>query len=640
MMTAPAPGQILRTFGGPVDVRVEIDTGLDGSTFGLWDAATWDESIWGSEEPSWNDITPYVLGVSIDRGASRWGERFQTGTATITLDNTTGVFTPDSNVPSPWYLPFRPGRRIRVVAVPDPDDPLDKHPLFYGEIDASFDAFDSAAFDLYVTLPCTDFMGSWSDHNPPALLTPTGVEDTDERVISALDRMSWPAGLRDIDTGLHTMQSSFLAQSTLEECQTAADAEGGAFFCSRDGKATFKNRDWLITDTRAVNIQGYIGYEEVPTDANSAQVLDVQTSWEIARVTNQVQFARIGSTMQEVEDSGSQAINGVRSYPRTDFQNNADSEVLFLAERYLTVNKDARIRLDQVSIAANADPDNEDLNRLFWDADFGDLLQVKVQTAHGWSIERVVNVMGIHDEITADDWVRTFRLDDAQINFLAGRDLLMALLEPIAWWRFEESGGTTTADETGNGHGLTWSGGAILSPTGSPIADGFGIATLDGVNDTAIVANEADLELRQDMSIEMWVRFHDLVDGADIIDCSGSTYLYALSVHQDTFNFLKMWPGTSDAALPIVLSPDPIPENEWTHVVVTIQWTATTRVVTSYLNGQLAVSHSPLNYLPPVEARSIAIGLGTLDGDLSETSFFDYVLTPAQVLDLYNSNYS
>lgn len=702
MVVVPAPGQILRTFGGQVDVRVEIDTGLAGSTFGLWDSAEWDVDAWGAEDPDWNDITPYVVNVSIDRGATRWGERFRAGTATIVVDNTSGIFTPDSLVPSPWHLPFRPGRRIRVIAIPDPTAPLTKQSLFYGEIDATFDSFGEGASDLYVSLPCTDFMASWADHDPPALETATGVQDTDERVNAALDRMDWPVGLRDIQTGVHTVQTSFLAQSTLEECQIAAEAEGGAFFCSRDGKATFKARDWLSVDARSNTIQGYVGYEEVPEGENTAHVIDVETSWEITRVINQIQFARAGSSMYEVEDTASQAINGIRTYQRTDFRNNTDAEIEFLANRLLNESKDARIRIDSITLSANEDPNNEDLNRLFWDSDFGDLISAKVQTDPGWFIEKLVKIMGIRHQITADDWEVTFRLDDvftvvggstAQITVLAEgfgenpsragasealiqvnsegggalskaggseasvnadatangtipRIPLMDLLAPLAWWRMG-NGTSTTADETGNGHTLTWVGGPAGASSGGPIEGEDRYVIFDQVNDYATVANEADLEMRSDMSIEFWVRPHDDTGagaGQAIITCRGTgadAPLYEIYYAPD-INLFQFFPASS-AGTSVSFGTGSA-HNVWHHIVVTIEWSGSDRIIKRYKNGAL-LGQSTLAYQPGSLTRAVNIGrratAGDLyfDGDISEIAIFDRVLTASEAAYLYQSTY-
>ena len=413
---APSIGQPLRSLGGLVEVRVEVATGAEGVTFGLWDTAEWDVDVWGSEDPSWLNITPYVEAARIDRGAARWGARYQAGSCRLTLDNTTGIFTPDSEVPSPFTLPFRPGRLIRVVAIPDPTDPT-KHPLWTGRIEAVDGQFGDG-YSPKVVVAGSDFMAAWAGFDPPMLGTPTGVQSTSERVAAALDRMDWPSALRFIEPGEHSMQTSHLAQSVLEECSKAAEAEGGAFYCDAAGKATFRARDWLTTNTRSTEIQGYIGYDEIPDNTLSHPLEQVTTSWELAEVANQVSFARVGGSAYTVDDTDSQTLHGVRSYRRFDFYNNADSQVEFLADRHLAISKDLRLRIRSAQISGVADPANDDLNRLLYAADFGDLVAVRMATGHGWEITRECQVVGIHHNITGGDWAVTFTLDDALTNFL------------------------------------------------------------------------------------------------------------------------------------------------------------------------------------------------------------------------------
>ena len=259
-----APGQPLYTFGGQIDVRVEVDTGPGEGLAGLWDEALWDESHWGSDDPSWVDFTSYVLGVSTSQGAERWGERVNTGTASVTVDNHTGIFTPESGVDDPWFRTFRPGRRMRIVAIPDPETGV-RVPLFTGRLDAVYGNAAEAGYDLTSVLEVVDFMGDWNGYDPLET-TATGAQRTDLRVHAALNRYGWPADERDIQTGFHNVQTSTLSETTLEECQTAADAEGGVFYCSKDGLAVFKNRDWLTTDTRSTTVQGISAMRKYPLE--------------------------------------------------------------------------------------------------------------------------------------------------------------------------------------------------------------------------------------------------------------------------------------------------------------------------------------------------------------------------------------
>lgn len=421
-MTVPVPpqGTPLYWLGGQIDIRVEVDTGSGAEFGGGWDIGLWDSALWGSEGGSWEDMTPYVIQIETNAGAQRWGERFEAGTASIYLSNVDGIFTPTSGVDPPFFREWRLGRRIRVVAIPDPSTGV-KVPLWTGRLDASYDTYVDFQYGVTTVLQCVDYMGTWASYDPTPT-TATGAQTTHARVGAALDRIDWPVALRDIQTGDHNMQTSTLDNTTLEECELAAEAEGGAFFAGPDGTATFKSKDWLNTDTRSTVIQGYIGYDDVPTGAQSAHYVDAVTSWELARVFNDIQFQRDGGTLQEVEDEASQLAYGAgdggqvtpRTFQKTDFLNTTDGEVLTLATRFLAAFKDARMRVDQVTIEANADPTNDDLNRLMWDTRFGDRVKVKVSPPHGWEFERECHVFGISHTIDQTDWTVTLRLDDAQ----------------------------------------------------------------------------------------------------------------------------------------------------------------------------------------------------------------------------------
>lgn len=408
-------GNPLRWLGGKLDIKIEVETLAEGG--GIWDesssSAGWDEATWALLD--WADITQYVEALRIARGQPRWDSRFQAGSLSLTLDNTTGLFTPDVGQEIVG-IPWRPGRLVRVMVNPDPTDPDTWVYLFSGRIDESTDAYTAATQDVTATVRALDALGDLHAFNPPALSVATGVQDTDERVEAALDAMGWDALLRDLQTGLHTMQTSFLAQTTLEECQRAAEAEGGALFAGTDNSIVFKARDWLITDTRSTTIQGHLGYDsEQVEDVPYAEVTALKVSWDMARIENDIQFARTGSTVYRVEDSASQVLFGKRSHQRLDLQNNLDAEVEYLADRYLAAYKDLRYRVESVTIVANDDTGNEDLNRLFYDAQFGDLVALNVDTGRGWGYQLETHIIGISHDITAHDWSVTFTLDDSAI---------------------------------------------------------------------------------------------------------------------------------------------------------------------------------------------------------------------------------
>ncbi len=235
--------------------------------------------------------------------------------------------------------------------------------------------------------------------------------------------------------------------------------------------------------------------------------------------------------------------------------------------------------------------------------------------------------------------------DDARIRFrwTLGRNAIMASLEPLAWWKF--SGGDITSDEEGV-HDLTWIGSPTNSSTGGPIAGGDGYVILDGSTNYATVANEANLELHQDMSIEAWVRPNGSGDGLDaILTARGSgtdRNLYGLYYDHSVGRF-RFYPA-ADAATP--LSSGGVSDTgSWHHVVVTIDWISTTsRDIVLYTNGS-SVSTSP-TYQPASITREVNVGREGTDGgeffhgDISELAVFDRVLTADEAQRLLASDYS
>jgi hypothetical protein len=639
----PSDGTVLDSFPTPSADPESLT--WDGTYLWLTDTGT--HTIYKLEvrEP-WIDVTGDVMDVTINRGKERWAERFRVGSAVVLFDNTSGVYSTGSQVLGD-FGEWRIGRELRILSIPDPDAPTDRHCLFTGVVEDSDDEYNQAGFDLTCRVLVLDALSELHDHNPPALTTATANHmRSDTYVGTALDRIPWPDARRIIEGGLHTMQPSFLAQTTLEECMRAGEAEGGAFYADCDNKVVFRNRDWLLggaesmihyedavqakepiaywrmgddtnrtvdstgnghtltwngspaagvegvteddiaipldgsndyatvaseaalelrqdmtiemwvrphnteggeaiccrgtgsgstlyeiqfwsgsallfpaatggssynigsvtvndwqhivvtiawngdgtrtltgfvngnqqspqtyayepgvvardvnigrrvdggsgflyfdgdiselaiydkvltaeeveanyeakelgLNTRSTTIQGYLGYnpDDLPAGSTAARVTDIKTSHERARVRNDIQFSRTGGTAYRTTDAGSIDLYRHRTYQRLDMRNSTQAQVEFLADRYLDAHKDSKIRVTSATIVANDDPDNEDLNRLFWDTQFGDLLQIKIQTAYDWALTRPVHVFGIRDRITPSDWTREFLLDDAQ----------------------------------------------------------------------------------------------------------------------------------------------------------------------------------------------------------------------------------
>ena len=280
--------------------------------------------------------------------------------------------------------------------------------LYLGQIDSMADKYTTAAGSINSLWGLFDWFSRWSIDDPPALEIPVGGNElTSDRVTRILDIMNWPESLRDIQTGVNTMQESTLAQSRLEEMQTAADAEGGAFFVDGAGVATFKAQDWLQDDPRSNTPQMRAG---APGD--HVQVLDASTDWSTSRVRNDIRMARKGGTEQRLTDGQSMSLYGPRTFQRFDLENDNDADVLELARRYLEAFRWDRARLETVGLYPLDAEGAVELMEL----QLGDLVRIRVSALPGWSYTGEYYVNRISHAVTKDDWNVSLRVDDADLS--------------------------------------------------------------------------------------------------------------------------------------------------------------------------------------------------------------------------------
>jgi hypothetical protein len=98
------------------------------------------------------------------------------------------------------------------------------------------------------------------------------------RIGRILDSIGWPSADRDLSTGETVLDSWLPAEGTaLSGCREVEATEQGLFFMSGDGKATFRDRQWFMTNTRAITVQATLGddpgeirYNDIDVDSNEA----------------------------------------------------------------------------------------------------------------------------------------------------------------------------------------------------------------------------------------------------------------------------------------------------------------------------------------------------------------------------------
>lgn len=192
--------------------------------------------------PSWTDITSYVRAVDTDRGRPSVDGRFTTGRASVVLDNRDGRFNP-GNTAGAYYPNVTIGVPMRVTVV---EGTSSSYPVFYGSAREWSPDYPKSQ-DSTVTVPLAD--GFYNLNLEDLAAESFTADTTDGRITDVLDAVGWPPALRDLDTGIGTVQATDFAQPNdggeqpaLNHLCDVAEAEAGVLFMGADGKVVFQNR--------------------------------------------------------------------------------------------------------------------------------------------------------------------------------------------------------------------------------------------------------------------------------------------------------------------------------------------------------------------------------------------------------------
>ena len=437
----------------PGYVVVDIGLGVDqGHGYGTLDGQQFTR-VTADPEDSITDS--FVLDISTRYGRNRFihGD-FETGTATIVLNNDTGEWSPNSGVNNIGGDKLRPGMIVRVAyrtTVADSmgwlntnttptgwsfgkrdmadaetwtgmvdgstwtnhgtaNDLRVKYYLapdqgwirFQGRIYSIEDQYEHGGRGAVTVVNVVDFMADLAQYEPGPLSSPFPVQQTSAR-FSSIFAIAINDGLMVYppQPGIYDVEASALPSNYLEEARVAARAEGGAVFADHgtEGRLVFKAANWLITDKRSATVQQYVGTARVG-------VVSASTSYTLGRVFNSLVYQN--STVSHTKtDAASIAEYSTRSLNRT-ILNNSSTDLESIAVRDLAILKDAKLVITEIELHP------ENVFEVFWatQVTIGDLLEVTILN-NGWEYTQRLHVAGIsnHWNAASNDWTLTLRLD-------------------------------------------------------------------------------------------------------------------------------------------------------------------------------------------------------------------------------------
>ena len=208
-----------------------------------------------------DDITSDVLSLSWDRGrdyASQLQGKSKSGRLTATLINTNGKYSPN-NTSSALTGTIIPGRSVRLLAGPDDSFPYDfpisfeDNPKWQGKLDR---IKPSPASTKVKTAELTAYGALGFINQFDVQLASQTNRRTDQAIGDILDGVGWPAGDRDLDTGLTTISRFWISgKKAIDAIRLVEETESGFILETKDGKVAFQNRHHRLTETASTTSQ-------------------------------------------------------------------------------------------------------------------------------------------------------------------------------------------------------------------------------------------------------------------------------------------------------------------------------------------------------------------------------------------------
>ncbi|MGW0434799.1 LamG-like jellyroll fold domain-containing protein [Micromonospora sp. NPDC003197] len=200
---------------------------------------------------------------------------------------------------------------------------------------------------------------------------------------------------------------------------------------------------------------------------------------------------------------------------------------------------------------------------------------------------------------------------------------------PVGHWRADETSGTTTADASGNGRPLTWTGG--VGWTGNGRIDGA--ATLNGSTGYGATPGPV-LRTDRSFSVSAWARITDTSHIATVVSQSGtwqSGFQLYYSVSYNKWIFNRYHSDTETSTLVRAVSDAPPVVGAWTHLVGV--YDAPAQQLRLYVDGVLQAAPAsfttPWHADGPMQVGRVQSKTGYVDhfpGEVDDVRLFDRIL--------------
>ena len=343
------------------------------------------------------DVSSQVDSIRTTRGRTALSDIFQTGTMSLRIIDQNGDFNP-MNPASPYYNLLNPMRKVTITATYG----TTTYPIFAGYITSYNTSTPRDVGDVvYTTIQAVDGFRLFQNAQITSVASATAGQTTGTRIGKILDAVSWPSGMRDIDTGLTTVQADpGTLRTSLGALQTIESTEYGALYMDALGNVVFQDR--------ALTSSSVAGTPTVFND-NGTGISYNNALWKLddTLVFNKASVTRTGGTAQVAYNQTSIDKYFLHSYQEQNLLMETDAEALNNALAYVASRQETSIRCDAVTLDLYTN--NYDTGILAaLGLDFFDPVTVTTTQPGSSSLTKTLQVFGVSHDIKPNAWKTTF----------------------------------------------------------------------------------------------------------------------------------------------------------------------------------------------------------------------------------------
>ena len=322
-----------------VNAFINFSTGASFAQAMILDQGLLDTNILADGVAVIVDVSNVINSITTQRGRNAQADQFQTGTLSLRIVDQNGDFNPQ-NPASPYYSLLSPMRKVQITATYAGVT----YPVFSGFITSYTTTTPLTANDVvYTTIEAVDAF-RLAQNAQISTVAGSGVQLSGARINALLDQIAWPTSMRDIDTGLSTMQADpGTARTALAAMQNIELSEYGALYVSANGSFTFQDR--------SVTASSVAGTPTIFTDTG-AGISYANAVWRLddTLVYNRADITRSGGAVQTTSDTASIDKYFLHSYNQQNLLMQTDAEALQYGQAYVASRAETSIRCDAINL--------------------------------------------------------------------------------------------------------------------------------------------------------------------------------------------------------------------------------------------------------------------------------------------------